>query len=73
MDSIESPKDKMARLELMAEGEPTWDLSDNDRAAIQYALDRIKALERELADKEAARLQWAETAARYRQQVSKST
>ena len=33
--SEESFADKIARLELMADGDPTWDLTDNDRAAIR--------------------------------------
>lgn len=39
-------EDQISRLELMASGSPTWDLSDNDCAAIRAALDRIKQLER---------------------------
>lgn len=32
------------RLELMASGDPKWDLSPNDRAAIHYAVQRIAEL-----------------------------
>ena len=38
--------DQIDRLRLMARGNPKWDLSDNDRAAIKAALDRIEELER---------------------------
>jgi hypothetical protein len=41
----ETPTEMMDRLIGMASGRETWDLSDNDQAAIQYALDRIAQLE----------------------------
>ena len=37
------------RLKLMAKGDPTWDLSDNDRIAIAWAIARIEALTEALA------------------------
>ena len=40
--SEESFADKIARLELMADGDPTWDLSDNDRAAIRALLESYR-------------------------------
>lgn len=40
--SEESFADKIARLELMADGDPTWDLSDNDRAAIRTLLESYR-------------------------------
>jgi hypothetical protein len=39
----------LSRLRLMAEGDPTWDLSRNDMAAIRHALDTIDTLEGGLA------------------------
>lgn len=38
----ESPADKLSRLELMASGDPKWDLSDNDLAALRYGMGIIK-------------------------------
>lgn len=35
----ESPNDMLARLRLMRDGNPTWDLSDNDRDALNWILD----------------------------------
>jgi hypothetical protein len=32
----------LSRLSLMASGDDQWDLSDNDRAAIRYALDQLR-------------------------------
>jgi len=37
----ESWPDQIARLRLMAAGDGDWDLSPNDRAAIQAALDKL--------------------------------
>jgi hypothetical protein len=45
----ENAREQMGRLRLMAVGDEKWDLSDNDCAAVQYALDRIATLETELA------------------------
>jgi hypothetical protein len=42
---MESDEEKLERLEMMTEESGTWDLSVNDIAAIQYALDEIKTLE----------------------------
>ncbi len=41
--SNESFSDQIARLELMADGDPTWDLSDNDRAAIRALLENYRS------------------------------
>lgn len=38
----ESFAEQLSRIELMAEGDPTWDLSDNDTAALKAVLDRLK-------------------------------
>jgi hypothetical protein len=35
---MESNQDKIMRVEAMASGEPSWDLSENDMAALQYVL-----------------------------------
>jgi hypothetical protein len=40
----ESPIDMLARLQGMAAGDCQWDLSDNDCAAIRYALDEMAQL-----------------------------
>jgi hypothetical protein len=37
---IESDQEMRDRLEMMAAGDPTWDLSDNDKAAIAWVLER---------------------------------
>lgn len=37
--------DQLSRLAGMARGEPTWDLSPNDRRAIEAALSRLAAAE----------------------------
>lgn len=37
----ESFDEQVSRVRLMASGEPTWDLSDNDRAALQAVLDAL--------------------------------
>ena len=42
-ESFESFADQIARLELMASGDPTWDLSDNDKAAIRALLENYRA------------------------------
>jgi hypothetical protein len=42
MSDAESFADQIARLELMADGDPTWDLSDNDRAAIRALLENYR-------------------------------
>jgi hypothetical protein len=41
---MESNRDKSARLSLMANGDPQWDLSGNDVNAIDWALSEIRAL-----------------------------
>lgn len=42
----ESNNDKLRRVVQMATGSPTWDLSDNDIAALQYVLNsRTEAFE----------------------------
>lgn len=43
MVNVESVADKISRLENMASGEPSWDLSTHDMEAIQWALDEIRA------------------------------
>ncbi len=35
----ETIEDQVGRVELMASGDPQWDLSDNDRAALRTVLD----------------------------------
>ena len=35
--------EQIERLELMADGDPQWDLSDNDRAAIRALLENYRA------------------------------
>ncbi len=40
----ETLKDQISRLEGMAAGDPTWDLSDNDQAAIRTLLDQRNEL-----------------------------
>ena len=62
----ESHKEQISRLRLMAAGDATWDLSDNDRAAIGMALQCtivadprrhiIRDLGREVADERAKRI-----------------
>lgn len=47
----ESWADQVARLRLMALGDPKWDLSPNDQAAITAALDKLSALDTERAAK----------------------
>ena len=37
--------DQFSRLELMADGDPTWDLSENDRAAIRAVLAEVGRLQ----------------------------
>lgn len=46
---MESEFDMLSRLRLMAEGNPKWDLSENDCAAIKYVLGQA-ALYREVMD-----------------------
>ena len=41
---MESISEAIERLELMADGDPQWDLSDNDRAAIRTVLDELLSL-----------------------------
>lgn len=38
---MESKADMIHRVRLMADGEDTWDLSDNDIAALQHVLDQL--------------------------------
>jgi hypothetical protein len=38
----ESTEDKIRRLEAMASGDDSWDLSTNDMNAIQWALNKIR-------------------------------
>lgn len=45
----ETLDDQLSRLNLMAGGDPTWDLSASDCLAIGAALDRIAELERQVA------------------------
>lgn len=40
----ESPQECRSRLEMMASGDPKWDLSDNDVFAIQYMLNEMSRL-----------------------------
>lgn len=39
----ESWKDQLSRVRMMANGDPKWDLSDNDIAAIKAVLDRVES------------------------------
>jgi hypothetical protein len=41
--SEESFAEQIERLELMADGDPQWDLSDNDCAAIRALLENYRA------------------------------
>jgi hypothetical protein len=41
----EHPAEMIQRLMMMANGDPAWDLSNKDRAAIQHALDRMRTAE----------------------------
>lgn len=41
---METIEDKLARLELMADGDPKWDLSDHDQEAIAWLLAEYKKL-----------------------------
>lgn len=43
------PAEHIARAMMMANGEGKWDLSPNDRAAIQHVIDRMRVAEGELA------------------------
>lgn len=46
----ETNEEKLDRVRLMAGGDPTWDLSSNDLAALKHVmaeLDRLQAIERE--------------------------
>ena len=54
----ESAADKFIRVQMMASDDDTWDLSDNDVAALQYVVERITALEAENRELRAA-LNWA--------------
>lgn len=45
----ENYEDKRARLDMMAKGDPTWDLSPNDVAAVRTILERHDALKSQLA------------------------
>lgn len=38
---METPDEMKSRLELMVSGDPQWDLSDNDMAAIKWALAQL--------------------------------
>ena len=45
--TIESNKDKLSRVRQMSTGDPTWDLSPNDLAALKYVSDdnaRLRAM-----------------------------
>jgi hypothetical protein len=42
----------IARVMMMTNGDPTWDLSDNDRLAIQHVLDRMRIAEAEVRRRE---------------------
>lgn len=44
--SEEAYIEQLERLRLMASGDPTWDLSDNDRAALSSVLGRLDECER---------------------------
>lgn len=45
MATVESPQEMMDRVKGMAEGDPTWDLSDNDRLALAALIRRVERLE----------------------------
>jgi hypothetical protein len=45
---MESTADKLARLQGMADGDPTWDLSDNDMEAIRWVLDERQRMQEAL-------------------------
>jgi hypothetical protein len=42
MSDPETFAEQIERLELMAEGDPQWNLSDNDRAAIHALLENYR-------------------------------
>lgn len=44
MSDHEDWDESLSRVRMMAEGDPKWDLSPNDRAALQAVLDRVDAL-----------------------------
>lgn len=48
---MENPNEMLSRVQMMAAGDDTWDLSDNDKAALKWLL-----ADRESAAKEAVRL-----------------
>ena len=50
----ESVSDMLGRLSRMSRGEPTWDLSDNDCAAIKWLLNERKASEAKVRELEQA-------------------
>ena len=50
----ESLADQITRLQLMAGGDPKYDLSPNDRAAIGTALDALKVQEAKKTEAERA-------------------
>ena len=41
----ESADEMLSRVKLMASGDPQWDLSPNDQAAITYVLKKVEDLE----------------------------
>ena len=45
---MESNEEKLNRLEMMTGKHSKWDLSSNDIAAIEYALERIDLLEKSI-------------------------
>ncbi len=48
--SPETYEEQLSRVQLMASGDPTWDLSENDMAALNAVLDRLGAVESERDD-----------------------
>lgn len=42
----ESFEDQLSRVRLMSEGDPTWDLSPNDQAALKAVLAQLETLQR---------------------------
>lgn len=58
----ETYREQVRRVQMMAKGSPTWDLSDNDMAALTAVLTELDAYAMEIAElrKDKARLDWLE-------------
>lgn len=48
----ETPSQMLARVHGMAQGNPTWDLSPNDVAALNYLLDKLVETDRRMLEAE---------------------